>query len=162
MAIQLYWFLSSPRCVKRVNNAMHFSTSNYWLPYLELFDKFQSVSCQFSLPFWDFVGLEQSGTYSSRRRERIARWCIQQARLTLVCEVIRYRSVWVRQNSQKDFSGWRPAIAFLYLFLFRSLLHLTSFLSQSKNQMCFLDQRRIFPWKISNLRYWVLVRLTSL
>ena len=34
---------------------------------------------------------------------------------------------------KKDFSGWRPAIAFLYLFLFHSLLRLTSFLSQYKN-----------------------------
>ena len=36
--------------------------------------------------------------------------------------------------SKKDFSGWQPAIVFLYLFLFHSLLRLTSFLSQSKNQ----------------------------
>ena len=41
--------------------------------------------------------------------------------------------VQVRQNLKKDFSGWRPAIAFLYLFLFHSLLRLTSFLSQNKN-----------------------------
>ena len=52
--------------------------------------------------------------------------------LTLVCEVIKYRLVQV-QNLQ-DFSGWRPAIAFLYLFLFHSFLRLTSFLSQNKNQ----------------------------
>ena len=31
-------------------------------------------------------------------------------------------------------SGWRPSIAFLYLFLFHSLLHLTFFLSQNQNQ----------------------------
>ena len=30
--------------------------------------------------------------------------------------------------------GWRPSIACLYLFLFHSLLHLTSFLSQNQNQ----------------------------
>ena len=39
-------------------------------------------------------------------------------RLTLVCEVIRYRLVQVRQNLKKESSGWRPAIAFLCLFLF--------------------------------------------
>ena len=62
----------------------------------------------------------------------MVRWCIRLTRLTLVCEVIRYRLVQVRQNQKKDFSGWRPAIAFLYLFLFHSLLCLTSFLSQYK------------------------------
>ena len=36
----------------------------------------------------------------------------------------------------RNFSGWRPAIAFLYLFLFHSLLCLTSFLSQYKNEYC--------------------------
>ena len=35
--------------------------------------------------------------------------------------------------SKKDVSGWRPKITFLYLFLFHSLLHLTSFISQTKN-----------------------------
>ena len=61
------------------------------------------------------------------------RWCIRLTRLTLVCEVIRYQS---EKISKKDFSGWRPAIASLYLFLFLSLLRLTSFLShdQHKNQ----------------------------
>ena len=44
----------------------------------------------------------------------------------------RYRLVQVRQNLKKDFSGWRPTIAFLYLFLFHSLLRLISFLSQYK------------------------------
>ena len=37
-------------------------------------------------------------------------------------------------KSQKNFSGWRPVIAFLYIFLFHSLLRLTSFLSQNKNE----------------------------
>ena len=37
------------------------------------------------------------------------------------------------KSQEKDFSGWRPAIAFLYFFLFHSLLRLTSFLSQYKN-----------------------------
>ena len=64
-------------------------------------------------------------------------WCIQLTRLTLVCEVIRYRLFQVRhkvKKKKKDFSGWRPAIAFLYLFLFHSLLRLTFFLSQYKNE----------------------------
>ena len=71
--------------------------------------------------FWDFVGLEPSSTESPRRREsnKLA---------------IRYHVVQVRQNLRKDFSGWRPAIAFLCLFLFHSLLRLTSFLSQNKNE----------------------------
>ena len=44
-------------------------------------------------------------------------------------------TAWFKSDkiSKKDFSGWRPAIAFLYLFLFHSLLRLTSFLSQYKN-----------------------------
>ena len=58
---------------------------------------------------------------------RMVRWCIRLTRLTLVCKVIRYRLVQVRQNLKKDFSGWRSAIAFLYLFLFHSLLRPTSF-----------------------------------
>ena len=36
------------------------------------------------------------------------------------------------KSQKKDFSGWRPAIAFLYFFLFQSLLRLASFLSQYK------------------------------
>ena len=64
----------------------------------------------------------------------MVRGCIRLTRLTLVCEVIRYRLVQVRQNlKKKNFSGWRPAIAFLYLFLFHSLLRLTFFLSQYKS-----------------------------
>ena len=63
---------------------------------------------------------------------RMVRWCIRLTRLTLVCEVIRHRLVQVRQNQKKDFSGWRPTSAFLYLFLFHSLLRLSSFLSQYK------------------------------
>ena len=39
-----------------------------------------------------------------------------------------------KEKSQKDFSGWRPAIAFLYLVLFHSLLRLTSFLSQNEKE----------------------------
>ena len=49
--------------------------------------------------------------------------------------LIRYRLDQVQQNlKKKDFSGWRPVIAFLYLFLFHSLLRLTFFLSQNKKK----------------------------
>ena len=51
---------------------------------------------------------------------RMVRWCIRLTRLTLVCEVIRYRLVPADKITKKDFSGWRPAIAFLYLFLFHN------------------------------------------
>ena len=72
----------------------------------------------------------------------MVRWCIRLTRLTLICEVIRYRLVQVRQNhTKKDFSGWRPAIAFLYLFLFHSLLRLTFFPSQYKNEFIFVKRR---------------------
>ena len=37
-----------------------------------------------------------------------------------------------------DFLGWRPAVTVLYVFLFHSLLPLTSFLSQNKSQFLFL------------------------
>ena len=63
--------------------------------------------------------------------DEMVRWL---TRLTVVCEVIRYRLVQVRQNLKKDFSGWRSAIAFLYLFLFHSLLRPSSFPSQYKNE----------------------------
>ena len=70
--------------------------------------------------------------------KRMIRWCIRLTRLTFVCEVIRYRLVQVRQNlkkkKKKDLPGWRLTIAFLHLFLFHSLLPLTSILSQNKNQ----------------------------
>ena len=39
----------------------------------------------------------------------MVRWCIRLTRLTLVCEVIRYRLVQVRQNHKKSFSLlWSP------------------------------------------------------
>ena len=63
---------------------------------------------------------------------KMVRWCIRLTPLTLVCEVITYRLVQFRQSLKKDFSGWRPAIAFPYLFLSHSFLRLTSFLSQRK------------------------------
>ena len=66
--------------------------------------------------------------------------CIQLTHLTLVCGVIRYRLVQVRQNlknrtEKKTFRGWQPAGAFLYLFLFHSLRRLLPFFlnTQSKS-----------------------------
>ena len=46
-------------------------------------------------------------------------------------------------NNKKKTSGWRPTIAFLYLFLFHSLLHLTSFLSQNENEIPLFPLLRI-------------------
>ena len=65
---------------------------------------------QLEKSFWDLSGLEPSGTWSPRTRKsthepnappghlRMVWWCIQLTRLTLVCEMIRYRLVQVRQN----------------------------------------------------------------
>ena len=64
----------------------------------------------------------------------MVRTSIRLTRLTLVYKVIRYRLVQVQQNKKKDRSCSRPASAFLFLFFFHSLLHLTSFLSQYKNE----------------------------
>ena len=84
---------------------------------------------------------------------RMVRRCIRLTRLTLVCEVIRYRLVQAWQNLKKRLrvgglqspfsisSSFvllfillrQPAIAFLYLILVHAPLHLTSFLCQSKN-----------------------------
>ena len=45
------------------------------------------------------------------RCQRMVRWCIRLTRLTLVCEVIRYRLVQVRQNQKKKkkkkWPGWQ-------------------------------------------------------
>ena len=74
---------------------------------------------------------------------RMVRWCIRLTCLILVFKVIRPRLVQVRQKSQKkkkDFSCWRSAIAFLYLFLLRSLLRLTPFLSQNNKS------QRVSSW----------------
>ena len=38
------------------------------------------------------------------------------------------------EKKKEDFSSWQPTITFLYLFLFHSVLCLTSFLSQNENQ----------------------------
>ena len=38
--------------------------------------------------------------------ERMVWWCIRRTRLTLICEVIRYRLVQVRQNLKKRFFMW--------------------------------------------------------
>ena len=70
--------------------------------------------------------------YQRKKGLRMARWCIRLMRLTLACEVIRCH--WFKSDKilkkKKKTSGWRAAIAFLYLFLFHSLLRHTSLLSQ--------------------------------
>ena len=43
---------------------------------------------------------------------RMVRWCIRLTRLTLVCEVIRYRLVQVRQNQKKTFRVGGPRSPF--------------------------------------------------
>ena len=70
-----------------------------------------------------------------RRMTRMVRWCIRLTRLILVFKAIT-GTAWFKSDkiSKKDFSGWQPTMALLYLFLFRSLLRLTSFLSQNQNQ----------------------------
>ena len=66
---------------------------------------------------------------------RMVRWCIRLTRLTLVCEVIRYRLVQVRQNQKKTFRVGGPqspfsiSSSFILSFVFN-----TSFLSQYKNK----------------------------
>ena len=42
----------------------------------------------------------------------MVRWCIRLTRLTLVCEVIRYRLVQVRQNQKKNFRVGGPQSPF--------------------------------------------------
>ena len=59
--------------------------------------------------FWDFVGLTWTKPYLITSQTR------------------------VKRVSPIHISSWRPPIAFLYLFLFHSLLRLASFLSQYKN-----------------------------
>ena len=114
--------------------------------------------------FWDFVGLKPSGTLSPCRRESNAlagytSWSsISDLHVhSLICEMIRYRLVQVRKNLKNGFSGWRPSIAFLYCFLFHSLLRLTSFLSQHKNPKSSLHrQSSVFPEKLLKkaLKVW--------
>ena len=66
----------------------------------------------------------------------MVRWCIRLTRLTLDCEVIRYCLVKSDKISKKDFSGWRPAIAFLYFFLsFSPSSYFLSF-SMQKSRHC--------------------------
>ena len=70
----------------------------------------------------------------------MVRCCIRLTQRALVCEAIRYslgqvsKQTKLEKNFKKDYSGRRTVIAFLYLFLFRSLLRLSSnpFLSQTK------------------------------
>ena len=89
---------------------------------------------------------------------KMAWWCIRLTCLTLVCEVIRYCLVQVRQIlKKKDFLGWRPAITFLYLFLFHPLLRLSFFLSENKNQTIGIGVKRLEWWGDQRLVCWELI-----
>ena len=46
---------------------------------------------------------------------RMVRWCIRLTRLTLVCEVIRYRLVQIRQNLKKSPMEYPPESHSLFL-----------------------------------------------
>ena len=56
----------------------------------------------------------------------------QTGRQCYFIDIDRYRLILSPTKSEKDFSSRWPAIAFLHLFCFHSLLCLTSFLSQNK------------------------------
>ena len=57
---------------------------------------------------------------------RMVRWCIRRTRLTLACELLRYRLVQVRKNLKKTFRVGSPLITFLYVFLVCPIFRLTS------------------------------------
>ena len=108
------WFEISHRCQRAANR----NWKCFSFPISDI------VWCSF-LFFWDFVGLEPSGTYPPRL-----------TRLTLVCKVNRYRLVQVLQSLKKDLLGWPQgpqspfSISFEFSFVFFFVLH-ASFLSQS-------------------------------
>ena len=130
--------------------------NNYSSPFCQVSDVYPEPF-EYSITFFSYSSSMQGQKYvffygfcrtwtkrylitSQTRVKRVSRIHHRtMVRLTLVCEVIRYRLVQVRQKPKKDFSGWRPAIALLYLFLFHSLLCLTSFLSQYKNKNTLLQ-----------------------
>ena len=79
---------------------------------------------------------------------RMVRWCIRLTRLTLVCEVIRYRLVQVRQNQKKTFRVGGPQSPFSISSSFiLSFVLLPFFLNTKMNTSCephvngFYDQR---------------------
>ena len=93
------------------------------------------------------------------RTMRMVRWCVRLTRLTLVCKVIRYRSVQVRQNLKKKKKKTSrvggPQSPFLYLFLFHSLLRLI--LSQNKNN----NLSSILHQALQSLTFFFLLPLFS-
>ena len=67
------------------------------------------------------------------------RWCIRLTRLTLVCEVIRYRLVQVRQNQKKSFRIGGPQSPFSISSSFiLSFVLLPFFLNTNVNQLTWL------------------------
>ena len=66
----------------------------------------------------------------------MVRWCIRLTRLTLVCEVIRYRLVQVRQNQKKTFRVGGPQSPFSISSSFILSFVLLPF---------FLNTKNIFP-----------------
>ena len=105
-----------------------------------------SSSSIFFLPLCLTLILNASAGYTTG-----SSWCIRLTCLTLICEVFRYCLVQVWQNLRKRLSGWRPAIAFLQLFLFHSLLRLTSFLSQNRKLILKFRQWLLWPDSIVGL-----------
>ena len=59
--------------------------------------------------------------------------CLDHGMSSFACSKIQIAAD--KKNLKNDYSGWWPAIAFLRLFLFHSLLRLTFFLSQNKKAL---------------------------
>ena len=92
-------------------------------------------------------------------RMRMVRWCIRLMRLTLVCEVIRYRLVQVRQNLKKK--RLFELAARNHLFVFHSLLRLISFLSQYKKLNRFLTYVSSFSMRGHLIDWWLPMSTTG-
>ena len=76
--------------------------------------------------------------YTTGPSSRMVRWCIRLTRLTLVCEVIRYRLVQVRQNQKKTFRVGGPQSPFSISSSFiLSFVLLPFFLNTKMLQDCF-------------------------
>ena len=85
--------------------------------------------------FWDLSDLNQGYLITSPTRVKRVSRIHHRTILKRVWPTARWLSTaWFKSDkiSKEDYSGWRPAIALLYLFLFHSLLRLTSFLSRYK------------------------------
>ena len=75
--------------------------------FLQIFQNETVLSTQVRLS--KIIGRRRSTSITHRR---MVRWCIRLTRLTLVCEVIRYRLVQVRQNQKKTFRVGGPQSPF--------------------------------------------------